>query len=80
MKVHGGNISNETIVSKVLRSPNKNFDYVVVTAIEESKDLSKYSFDGLISSLQAYKATLSRSSEKVDEKAFQVRGKTHKKL
>ena len=42
MKTYEENLSNETIVSKVLRSLTKEFDHVVA-AIEESKDLSKYS-------------------------------------
>jgi len=33
MKIYGENISNETIMSKVLRSLTKNFDHVVA-AIE----------------------------------------------
>jgi len=57
MKTYGENVSNETIISKVLKSLKKKFDYVVAS-IEESKDLSKYSFDELISSLQTMKRDL----------------------
>jgi len=35
MKTYGENLSNETTVSKLLRSLTKDFDHVV-TAIEES--------------------------------------------
>lgn len=59
----------------MLRSLTKDFDYVVA-AIEESKDLSKYGFDKLMGSLLAHEARISRSYEKVDEKAFQVKGET----
>ena len=74
MKTYSENVSNETIVSKVLRI-TKDFDHVV-GAIEESKDLSNYIFDVLMSSLLAYEARFNRSHEKVEEKAFQVTGET----
>jgi len=73
MKTYGENISNETIVSKVLRSLTKDYDHVVAV-IEESKDLSTYNFDALMSSLLAYEARVSRHYEKVEENAFQVKG------
>jgi len=75
MKTYGENVSNETIVSKVLRSLTKDFDHVV-PAIEESKDLSNYSFDALMSSLLAHEADVNWSYEKVEEKTFQVKGET----
>lgn len=77
MKTYGENVSEETIVSKVLRSLTKEFNHVVV-AIEESKDLSTYTFDELMSSLIAHEERLNRGSEKGDEKAFQVRGNSFK--
>lgn len=73
MKTQGENVSNETVVSKVLRSLPKGFDHVVV-AIEESKYLSTYNFDELMSSLLAHKVWISRSYEKVEEKALQAKG------
>ena len=72
MKVYGENISNETVVSKVLRSLTKDFDYVVA-AMEKSKDLSTYSFNELMSSLLAHEVRVTGSYEKVEEKAFQVK-------
>ena len=75
MKTYTEDVSNQTVVSKVLRSLTANFDYIVA-AIEESKDLSTYTFDELMSSLQAHEARVSRSSEKVEEKAFQAKGET----
>ena len=69
MKIYGENISNETIMSKVLRSLTKDFDHVVA-AIEESKDLFKYCLDELMGSLIAHEVRINRSGEKVEEKAF----------
>ncbi|KAH0693896.1 hypothetical protein KY285_020993 [Solanum tuberosum] len=73
MKIYGENVNNETVVSKVLRSLTKGFDHVVA-AIEKSKDLSTYNFDELMSSLLAHEVRISRSYEKVEEKAFQAKG------
>ncbi|KAH0776442.1 hypothetical protein KY290_007853 [Solanum tuberosum] len=72
-KAYGDKITDETIVSKVLRSLNKRYDHVVA-AIEESHDLSNYGFDELMSSLQAHKDSLNASQEKGEEKAFQIKG------
>lgn len=44
MKSYGENISNEIVESKVLRMLDETFDRIV-PAIEESKDLSTYTFD-----------------------------------
>lgn len=65
------NINNEIVVSKVLRSLTKGSDNVAT--IEESKDLSTYTFDELMSSLLADKVWISRSSEKVEKNAFLVK-------
>jgi len=46
MDRYGESLSNEIVVSNVLRSLTSDFDHIVA-AIEESKDLSKYSFDDL---------------------------------
>ena len=45
-----------------------------MVAIEESKDLSEYSFDELMCSLLAHEDRLNRSSVKAKENAFQVKG------
>ena len=55
MKTYGENVSNEAIVSKVLRSLTEDFGHVVA-AKEDAKDLSNYSFDVLMSSLLAHGA------------------------
>ena len=74
-RTYGENIGNETIVSKMLRSLTKNFDYIVA-AIAESKEPSTYTFDQLMSSLQAYEDRVSWSCDQSEEKAFQVKGET----
>lgn len=63
MKAYNDKITDETIVSKILSSPNKRFNHFVV-AIEESRDLSNYVFDKLMSSLQDHEDRLNDSQEK----------------
>ena len=79
MKSYGEDISEETVVAKVLRSLTPKFEHIVA-AIEEPHDLSDYTFDELMSSLQAHEERLLRSHGKNEEKAFQVKGEsTHQK-
>lgn len=72
MRSYGEKVTDQTIVEKVLRNLNPKFDHVV-GAIEESKDLSVFSFDELMGSLKAHEARINRSVEKNEEKAFQVK-------
>ena len=72
MKSYGENMTNEHVVSKVLRSLTSKFDHVVA-AIEESKDMKEYTFDELMGSLQAHEDRLNRSGEKIEERAFQAK-------
>ncbi|KAA8536856.1 hypothetical protein F0562_029334 [Nyssa sinensis] len=72
MRSYGKKISDETVVAKVLRSLTPKFDHVVVV-IEESKDLSVFSFDELMGSFQAHETRINRSPEKNEENAFQVK-------
>lgn len=75
MRSCGEQITDQTVVEKVLRSLTPKFDHVVA-AIEESKDLSVFSFEELMGSLQAHESRINRSFEKHDEKAFQVKGES----
>uniref|UniRef100_A0A803N307 Retrovirus-related Pol polyprotein from transposon TNT 1-94-like beta-barrel domain-containing protein n=1 Tax=Chenopodium quinoa TaxID=63459 RepID=A0A803N307_CHEQI len=73
MKSYGEIISNERVVSKVLRSLNSDYNHVVV-AIEESKDMSTYTFDELMCFLLAHEVRLTKNEDvKEEEKAFQVK-------
>ena len=57
MRGFGDNVANHVVVAKILRSLTPKFDYIVA-AIEEAKDLTKLSMDGLNDSLQAYEARI----------------------
>ncbi|TYK28117.1 putative gag-pol polyprotein, identical [Cucumis melo var. makuwa] len=72
MQTYGETITDQTIVEKVLRSLTPKFDHVVV-AIEESKDLSTFTFIELMGSLQAHESRINISMEKNEEKAFKVK-------
>lgn len=72
MRSYGETITDQTVVEKVLRSLTPKFDHVVA-AIEESKDLSVFSFDQLMGSLQAHESRINRTLGKNDEMAFQVK-------
>ena len=73
IKSCGEDLAEKVVVMKVLRSLTTNFDHVVA-AIEESKDLSTYTFDELMGSLQTHEVRLLKSDEKGDSKAFLTRG------
>ncbi|PNX59097.1 gag-protease polyprotein, partial [Trifolium pratense] len=59
----GEPISDEKLVSKILRSLPKRFD-MKVTAIEESQDLANIQVDELIGSLQTYELSMNQRKEK----------------
>ncbi|XP_026434300.1 uncharacterized protein LOC113331871 [Papaver somniferum] len=70
MRAYGEEISDQKIVEKVLRSLPHKYDHVFA-AIEESKDLSKYTFNDLMGSLQAHEQRLNRlENEEFEEKAL----------
>lgn len=72
MRTYGEKIADQTIIEKVLRSLTPKFDHVVA-AIEESKDLSIFTFDDPMGSLQAHEARISRSTDNGEEKVFQIK-------
>jgi hypothetical protein len=59
LRTQGEEISDQTVVEKVLRSLLEKFDMVVV-AIEESKDLSQFQIDQLMGSLLSHESRLQR--------------------
>ncbi|XP_016747307.1 uncharacterized protein [Gossypium hirsutum] len=71
MRYYGEILSNEIVVSKALRSLTSKYDHAVA-ANEETKDLSTYTFDELMSSLIAHVARI-RYHEKFEENDFQVK-------
>ncbi|KAL1211506.1 Retrovirus-related Pol polyprotein from transposon TNT 1-94 [Cardamine amara subsp. amara] len=73
MRSYGDSLSNETVVSKVLRTLTSKFEYVV-PAIMEANDLSTYTFDEMMSSLLSHEDRLVKKLEKSEEKAFHVKG------
>ncbi|CAL9234757.1 unnamed protein product [Arabidopsis halleri] len=73
MRSYGDSLSNETVVSKGVRTLTPKFEYVVPT-IMETNDLSTYTFDEMMSSLLSHEDQLMKKIEKSKEKAFQVKG------
>ncbi|KAH0711345.1 hypothetical protein KY289_007304 [Solanum tuberosum] len=66
IRPYGEKVTDQTIVEKVLRSLTPKFDHVVA-AIEKSKDLSVFSFDELMGSLQTHE-----QAEVEEDEAFTV--------
>ncbi|KAA0058478.1 UBN2 domain-containing protein [Cucumis melo var. makuwa] len=57
MQTYDETVTDQTIVEKALRSLTPKFDHVVA-AIEESKDLSTFTFIELMGSLQAHESRI----------------------
>ncbi|XP_050909881.1 uncharacterized protein LOC127123725 [Lathyrus oleraceus] len=70
MKSHGDIIDDRIIVDKILISLTEKFDPMMIV-IEETKDLSTMSVQGLMGSLRSYEQRLLRHSEKLAKRAFQ---------
>lgn len=66
----GDTIDERKVVQKVLRNLPSKYDYVVA-AIEESKDLSTFTFNELSSSLQVHEERIAKSSHQPLEQAFE---------
>ncbi|XP_075499941.1 uncharacterized protein LOC142538514 [Primulina tabacum] len=72
MRSYGEKITDQTIIENVLRSLTPKFDHAVA-AIEEYMDLSVFSFDELMGSLQVHESRINRSLKKNEEKTFQMK-------
>ncbi|KAK2993792.1 hypothetical protein RJ640_027670 [Escallonia rubra] len=70
MKSHGEEISNRTIVEKVLISLPETFDPKVAIT-KETRDISELGVQELMASLKSYEQKLARHFEKSIESAFQ---------
>jgi hypothetical protein len=70
IRLIGETITDQRIVEKILRCLPKKFE-MVVTAILESKDLSKFSTDELIGSLVTHETRLHLTDESISH-AFQT--------
>jgi hypothetical protein len=71
IRKNGDELVDQKVVENVLRSLPRKFDAIVVV-IEESKDLTKYSMDELVSSLKNYEDRLNRNDNTSLEHAFKT--------
>ena len=72
IRSHGETLEERKIAEKVLRSLPSRFD-VIVTTIEETKDLSKFTVDELHASLMTHAQTLDRTTNSSLEHAFKAK-------
>jgi Reverse transcriptase (RNA-dependent DNA polymerase)/gag-polypeptide of LTR copia-type/Integrase core domain/GAG-pre-integrase domain len=72
MRTYGEDLSDQKVVEKILISLTEKYDYVV-TAIEESKDLSTLSIQQLMSSLESHEERKLHRGESSMESAFQTK-------
>ena len=71
IRSHGETLEERRIVEKLLRSLPSKFD-VIVTTIEETRDLTKFSVDELHASLMTHEQRLGRSENSSLEHAFKT--------
>lgn len=71
LRLNGEIIEDKRVVEKILRSLTRKFEYVVV-AIEESKDLSTFSLENLLGTLQSHELRIKQFDAPPIESAFQL--------
>ena len=71
IRSHGETLEERRIVEKLLRSLPSRFD-VIVTTIEETKDLTNFSVDELHASLMTHEKRLGRNENSSLEHAFKT--------
>ena len=71
IRSHGETVEERSIAEKVLRSLPSRF-YVIVTTIEEIKDLSKFTVDELHASLMTHEQRLGRIENSSLEHVFKT--------
>ena len=71
IRSHGETLEERRILEKILRSLPSRFD-VIVTTIEETKDLSNYTVDELHASLMTHEKILGRTTNSFLEHAFKT--------
>ncbi|KAL5566399.1 hypothetical protein UlMin_029563 [Ulmus minor] len=69
MRVYGENITDKKIVEKILISCNEKYD-LVISAIEESKDIDTLTPTKLIGSFEAHENRINKRNEDTTENAF----------
>lgn len=70
IRIYGENMSNKKVAEKNLVSLTKKYD-AMVTAIEQSEDITTLSMIELVGSLEAYEQRLIRHNESSLENTFQ---------
>ena len=71
----GDTLTEQAVVSKILRSLTPKFNHVV-SSIIEARNLTTLSVDELSGSLEGHESILNLSENQVEEKAFQIRFET----
>ncbi|KAJ0078341.1 hypothetical protein Patl1_37358 [Pistacia atlantica] len=69
MRAYGENIIEKKIVQKILITCTEKYDSIIF-AIEESRDLEKFTPTELVGSLEAHEKRLNRRNENTIENAF----------
>ena len=69
--MNGENIDDKRVVEKILRSLTRKFEYIVV-AIEEANDLSFFSLENFLGTLQSHELKMRQFDAAPFEQAFQL--------